>query len=326
VFLTALHIGCGSSTVGEYLLQRLGFHEVVNVDRDEEIMKQMEVRWKNIVAKTGGRDVLMKRKTMEFITMDFTVEHLPDQYTNRFDLVLDKSTLDCTLCSDTATASLLIEVYRTLKKDGGVYIVISFHELDLLLPLLRDLPGTKWTVEHTTMDRQVERIVTTTNQTYDDDNNDNNNLHESFPSPNQRPLNVLIARCTTNQENDEREEDDSCRHTLVFEDVCQHVHAVNDRWFQEQHPLLTEERTKDLQHAFGMSQQPGCDEDGADSSKILSLQEAFYVLFTPTEREHLTFEHFLEDWEAFLEANSNSVTSSTTITYTAAVQFLQQTQ
>ena len=93
---------------------------------------------------------------MEFLTLDFTKESLPEHYNNSFDLVLDKSTLDCTLCSDIATASLLLEVYRTLKEDGGVYIVVSFHELDLLLPLLRDLPGALWDVECTTMERQVE--------------------------------------------------------------------------------------------------------------------------------------------------------------------------
>ena len=334
--LSALHVGCGSSTVGEYLIQELHFDKVVNIDLDDDIMKQMSSRWENIATEkmttsqddeksspssSNNNNNNKKSGVMEFITIDFTKQSLPEQYTNTFDLILDKSTLDCTLCSDTATASLLIEVYRTLSKSSGTYMVISFHELDLLLPLLQDLPGTNWTVEHTTMDRQVECLNT---------NSNNNNIqqYKSLPSSNQKPLNVLIAWCNG-------QDDDNHNHNLNFDDVCQHVHEVNDRWFQEQHPLLTEERLNDLQIAFGMQQQQSDDDavDGDVSSNVLSLEEAFLVLFTQAEREHLTYEHFLEDWEAFInnnEANTDTNSSgsipTTTITYQVAVQFLEQTQ
>ncbi|KAL3927536.1 MAG: hypothetical protein SGARI_005292, partial [Bacillariaceae sp.] len=155
--LHALHVGCGSSTVGEFLVQDLGFAKVVNVDRDENIMTQMQRRWQETVIEHNGKDDNVA-SSMEFLTLDFTKQRLPEQYNDSFHLVLDKSTLDCTLCSDIATASLLLEVYRTLKQDGGVYLVISFHDLELLLPLLQDLPGAEWDVEHTTMARQVEQL------------------------------------------------------------------------------------------------------------------------------------------------------------------------
>jgi ubiquinone/menaquinone biosynthesis C-methylase UbiE len=342
--LSALHVGCGSSTVGEFLVEKLGFDRVVNIDRDDDVMRQMKSRWRNIAAANGEEstssknDNNNKEKTMEFVTIDFTKQNLPEQYDNMFDLIVDKSTLDCTLCSDTATASLLIEVYRTLKKNGGTYIVISFHEPGLLLPLLQDLPGARWTIEHTTMERQVERIApAVANHTAA--NNNNNKIQqqeEPLPVHNQKPLNVLIARCC-NVDDDPKDADKHIQ--LNFEDVCQHVHEVNDRWFQEQHPLLTEERFNDLRTAFGVQQQEQQEQQQSDndddndvdegiSSNVLSLEEAFLVLFTPAEREHLTYEHFLEDWEAFIinDAATNSEIPTASITYQVAVRFLQQTQ
>jgi hypothetical protein len=133
---------------------------------------------------------------MEFFTLDFTRQSLPDPYIDSFDLVLDKSTLDCTLCSDSATASLLLEVYRTLKTNGGVYIVISFHEMELLLPLLQDLPGARWTVEHTTMDRQIEKICTSIGiiQAVTGPNASENEATIISPSEDKKPLNVIIAK------------------------------------------------------------------------------------------------------------------------------------
>mmetsp|Transcript_595 Transcript_595/g.1391 ORF Transcript_595/g.1391 Transcript_595/m.1391 type:complete len:117 (+) Transcript_595:637-987(+) len=42
------------------------------------------------------------------------------------------------------------------------------------------------------------------------------------------------------------------------------------------------------------------DKAGAtETSKFLSLEDAYEVIFTEAEREHLTYEHFLEDWVAF---------------------------
>jgi hypothetical protein len=125
--MQALHVGCESSTVGEFLVQEMGFGKVVNVDRDEETMGQMEERWRDIVAqqKKDGLATLQLSK-MEFVTMDFTKEHLPAKYKNTFDLVLDKGTLDCILCSDIATSSMLLQIYCTLKEAGGVYMVFSF--------------------------------------------------------------------------------------------------------------------------------------------------------------------------------------------------------
>ena len=169
--LRALHIGCGSSTVGEYLIRKLGFSKVVNVDKDIEIMEGMAERWSELKTYSDEKkdaaaqehsdsdekqeeDRLVPPSTvlhanddsdssslleriqrydrMEFWCLDYTSESLPEDYSDSFDLVVDKSTLDCTLCSDcSATASFLTEIYRTLRMDGGVYLVIWVSTLTL---------------------------------------------------------------------------------------------------------------------------------------------------------------------------------------------------
>ena len=83
---------------------------VVNADKDREVLKKMEERWK----KDSNNNKYVDR--LEFCIVDFAEKQFPYE-ANAFDLVLDKSTLDCTLCSDNATASLLVEIYRCLAVD-----------------------------------------------------------------------------------------------------------------------------------------------------------------------------------------------------------------
>lgn len=317
---TAMHIGCGSSTVGEYLVREMGFSKVVNVDRDRETLEGMAERWSEMENKNTDeihnedqgdekkddgekrKPVVLipsdsatpTRKKMEFWCLDYTSEVLPKDYGDSFDLVVDKSTLDCTLCSDcTATAAFLCEIYRTLTPNNGIYLVISFHELDLILPLLRDLPGAHWSVSHTTMERQVENIqanedgrrVRTQITPASLMDSENDSFHGGII--NRKPLNVLIARKMP-----ESNGNDALSSPLVLENIVHHVQEINDRWFQDEQPLLTTERIEDLKASFF-----GTETD----SKRLSLQEAYRVMFTDAEREHLTYEYFLEDWEAFYE-------------------------
>jgi hypothetical protein len=326
--MSALHVGCGSSIVGEFLVREMGFSRVVNVDRDEEIMGQMEERWRDMVAQQpkDGPATLLQLSKMEFVAMDFTKEQLPALYNDSFDLVLDKSTLDCTLCSDIATASMLLQVYRTLKEAGGVYLVISFHERELLLPLLRDLPGAQWTVEHTTMERQVEQLTGSVTAspvaTWVSEHDGSPAKHTSAQ---RKPLNVLV--CRRNVEVTRDKKNDSM-HVLDFDAVCEHIHRVNDRWFQEQQPLLTEQRIEELERAFGS--EGTCDEETSEKKcmKLLSLHQAYHVLFTTAEREHLTFEHFLEDWEAFQQERkkSGSDEDSESVSFETAIDFLKEMQ
>ena len=364
--LRALHIGCGSSTVGEYLIRKLGFSKVVNVDKDVESMEGMAERWSELktysdekkdaaARQHSGNDKRQEEGTlvppstvlhanddldssslleriqrydrMEFWCMDYTSESLPEDYSDSFDLVVDKSTLDCTLCSDcSATASFLTEIYRTLRMDGGVYLVISFHELDLILPLLRDLPGAQWTVTHTTMERQVECLVYNASGRFvacptDTSFSDAESTEEQNP---RKPLNVLIARRYALKENSV---DGFCEPStnLSLESVVQHVQDVNDRWFQDEQPLLTDSRIEDLRKAFSTEKSDQCEE----KSKYLSLENAYEVIFTQAEREHLTYDHFLEDWEAFCEDRGQGVLSGGNgnhVNFDLALNFLKANQ
>ncbi len=358
--LTAMHIGCGSSTVGEYLVQELGFSKVVNVDRDRETLEGMAERWSEMTndeSRNNGeekKDESLERKrsllltpgnfstnndkndnSMEFWCLDYTSQTLPLLYSNSFDLVVDKSTLDCTLCSDcSATAAFLSEIYRTLSSNYGVYLIISFHELDLILPLLRDLPGAKWTVSHTTMERQVECLGLNNNcHAIETPKSvpvelDSENDTESVPS-NRKPLNVLIARkmltCETQILGGEPTPSpySSSPGVLVFEDVVKHVQEVNDRWFQDEQPLLTNERIENLKSAFFGNE---------DHSKQMELEDAYGVMFTDAEREHLTYKHFLEDWEAFCREEEHDkpepleLQNTSMVTYDRALGFLRANQ
>ena len=157
-------------------------------------------------------------------------------------------------------------------------MLISFHEYDLLYPLLSKLPGANFEIKHTTLERQVENISRTTGSIKDPSSS---STTERNISNNSKPLNVFLARKISGGE-------------LDYAEVCTHVHACNDDWFTEYQPLLTRTRTESIQSAF---------------EKPLKLPQAYKALFTEAEREHLTDEHFLEDCQAFLDGKEQIVES-----------------
>jgi hypothetical protein len=103
-----------------------------------------------------------------------------------------------------------------------------------------------------------------------------------------------------------------------------------EQWYRFQNPLLTEARSKELEQAFLSSCHEG-DENGratklhqAQQEPLLDLPSAFVALFTPAEREHLIYEHFLEDWQAFQDKRPEL--PADTMSYETAVAFLQEMQ
>lgn len=313
--LSALHVGSGSSVVGEYMVEALGFDLVVNLDKDEETLEQMKDRWsKRCQNKNENNTELPGTERLVFCPNDFAKEPFPYP-NNRFDLILDKSTLDCTLCSDKAAACLLVQVYRCLKI-GGCYLLISFHEYEFLAPLLKNLPGANWDVQHSTMERQVEDlgIINQLNADHETDTKltqagEGEPAVESNPPEHETPpLNVFILRKQPSPNSEAVEEEDP--HTLDWDAVSSHVHKSNDAWFQQHQPLLTRQRSQALKEAF---------------EHPLVLQPAYLALFTDAEREHLTYEHFLEDWAAYLEQRKEMIPNEQ-ISYDEAILFLQEMQ
>ena len=93
-------------------------------------------------------------------------------------------------------------------------------------------------------------------------------------------------------------------------EVRHHVYTTNDVWFQSTNPMLTRTRHNDLKNAFG--------------DELLDLQTCYTVLFTEAEREHLTFEHFMQDFDAFLETRQNITREC--MSFETAVDFLEEMQ
>jgi hypothetical protein len=149
--------------------------------------------------------------------------------------------------------------------------------------LLTDLPGTDWEVTCQTMARRVERL----------DGSDINGMSCEPTSSHHPPLSVLTARKL------------SIGHSqLDPTDIGDHVRHINDVWFQESRPLLNHQRQEELRTSF---------------VRPLPPQEAYEYLFTETEREDLTYDYFLQDWDAFLKLRH---LKEELITFDIAVDFL----
>ena len=303
-----VHIGCGSSVLGEYLVEHFSqVSQVVNVDNDASILDAMEKRWINQCQDDDDN----KASKMKFVSVDVCRESipLPD---GSVDLVVDKSTLDCLLCSDKGASSLITEVHRLLNPNDGMYLCISFHHVDLLRPLLVDCPGTDWKFSLSVMYRHVEALgvggapQTITNLAEVDMPPE---VHSSAWTskgfqPDQvyhRTVNVLVGRkvgtlSTANTHLDPKA-------------VYEHVNACSDRWYQQHNPMLNPERTHQIRQAF---------------ETALGLPECYSKLFTEEEREHLTYEAFLEDWATFLESNPDQPKEE--MSSETALRFLSEMQ
>eukprot|EP00957_Ditylum_brightwellii_P139055 10598549-Ditylum_brightwellii.AAC.1 len=218
---------------------------------------------------------------MSFIRMDFNEEledndndtkkrekegEFPKLDKRCFDLIVDKSTLDCALCSkDDDAVRLLCMAYRYLKPPplqktlheqsdnnyhihqqnenetyyreglnvrqteeggGGVYAVISFHPPDFLQPLLQNLPGASWNVEHYTVlrdkafskqkSRDLGEIETNTTACNDNINDNENSAAEKNEN------NSFAWSNGSFQPNDEYK-----RTVHVY--LCQRKHALHDQ-------------------------------------------------------------------------------------------------
>jgi SAM-dependent methyltransferase len=109
---TILVLGCGNAGFSSALYDD-GYRFIVNIDISPVVIEQMKKRH-------------VSRPEMVFSVMDVRKLEFPS---NSFDLVVDKSTMDALLCSDSnaflCVAQMTREVQRVLKL-GGHYLCISY--------------------------------------------------------------------------------------------------------------------------------------------------------------------------------------------------------
>ena len=300
-----LHLGSGSSIWSEYLLSsefplshRIA--KIINVDKDAETVSRMQHRWNQQQqhARNNNHKDDTTHSKLDFWCLDWVQERVPlDNQT--LNVILDKSTLDCTLCSDAATAWLLHQVYRLLRV-GGLYCVVSFHALELLVPLITQCPGTHWSSVTThVIPRQVERLDHRNDHNNDEDNDNPSHSvppHDSNDNNTSRTVNVVMARrgCPPHEQQEEEEPE------LDITALYHHAHKVNDDWYQTMHPLLTPQRLSELRQAFTST-------NLSDDEPFLSLElpDCYQVLFTTPEREQYTYDYFLQDWQAFVQSHAS---------------------
>lgn len=105
-----LNLGCGNGEIQERLYEA-GYHNITNNDISQVVIEHLAA--------------MNKYPHMLYQVMDVKSMTYPNE---SFDFVLDKSTIDALLCSDSpslSVAKMTREVYRVLRP-GGVYFVVSY--------------------------------------------------------------------------------------------------------------------------------------------------------------------------------------------------------
>ena len=360
--LNALHVGCGTSTVGESLLclrekdvygNQLQYGHVVNVDIDKDALGVMQHRWRQRELQTQQLDDITLG-VMDWRYLDFKSEEscrlaldplyrsllqsLPNNSNNElggyFDLVLDKSTLDCLLCSETDVVSVfLCEVYRALRiptsrsessldadykhSSGGVYVLVTFHPLEFIQQLLAELPGAHLEIEYEVIKRkadivntidalEVDEVVSGKNQSeFDPDTYlppaSSAWISGSFsPDENYRKtITVFTCRRLLNP----KQEESNQTYTLDRQLVREHIESTCDKWYQTTSPMVTNEREAtlrlDFQNAILSPQR--AESSLKEEEVTLDLKTCYELMFTEEEKQVLPFDYFIEDWEAYCQ-------------------------
>lgn len=377
--LRLLNIGCGSSNVGEKLLLTYSkaYTQVTNVDRDVEIIDFMRQRTvqqqvyssmkpssyltqcpscncKHHTIACSEKDELLdhesesesSNKINKWIELDFSNSDRCKQYIaeKSFDVVLDKSTLDCALCSQDTTSSLLAESYRALRPNGGIFFLITFHSPQLIVPLLKYLYHD---IEYCVVDRMVDDYYCHTRSTLrgsrmktnEESNEENHSIQMRFCSSScreihrekgrQRSSNFFIleksrtatkgTKCdtTTKAANPSIQSAKTvnvfvCRknvnycNSIGLDLLQEHIIRVCNDWYMVENPLVTHVREDALRSSF-REKLSALQDDGSLDGRYLPLEDCYDILFTNNEKSNLPYEYFLEDWNAFVADSSNLV-------------------
>lgn len=359
--LNALHVGCGTSTVGESLLclrekdvhgNQLQYGHVVNVDIDKDALDVMQHRWRQRELRTQKLgDITLG--VIDWRYLDFKSEescrlaldplyhnfmqsspcHSKNELGGYFDLVLDKSTLDCLLCSETDVVSVfLCEVYRALRiptleseysldleckhTSGGVYVLVTFHPLEFIQQLLSELPGAHWDIEYEVIKRKADIVNTIDALEVDEVVPGKNHLEfdpETYLPPvssawisgsfcpdehYRKTITVFTCRRRINPKKEEAKQ----TYTLDRQLVREHIEATCDKWYQTTSPMVTNEREAILREDFEkayLSQQQA--DSKVREEVALDLKTCYELMFTKEEKQVLPYDYFIEDWEAFCQ-------------------------
>mmetsp|Transcript_12784 Transcript_12784/g.46771 ORF Transcript_12784/g.46771 Transcript_12784/m.46771 type:complete len:325 (-) Transcript_12784:1481-2455(-) len=123
-FARVLNVGCGTSDLSYFLAQK-GWQNILSVDCSADCIAAMQAKYAALAPQLAWRTVDMARCAAEL-----PVDH-------SFGLIVDKGTLDCMLCAGVDdVVRMFIHVHRLLEV-GGVYLVVSYHPRDYLMPLMQ---------------------------------------------------------------------------------------------------------------------------------------------------------------------------------------------
>ena len=327
ISLSVFHVGCGTSDVGSSLVKRYPdfYKYVLNVDNDAEFILEMQ-----------EKEIESNEMKSEYLQLDLDDEsmcekELSKRSKNGFDLVIDKSTLDCMLCAESTACGLLTQIYNNLKWDGtGVYFLITYHSRELILSLLNQNNIMKWkSIDCIRLNRSTENLKK------DCCKNDigngqllkffSNKVQEEVPnrkcwlengmfepcSNYAQTVNVFICRKDKILQIDDNYIDVANFLTKEKVKIC--VEKALNEWYQQDNPMMTPMRATELRYKFRKKL------DVLNLSK-LSLSDAYLIMFTDSEKEHLPYEYFLEDWTAYAGSNKNEMDVEEAIKFVEEMQ------
>ena len=260
--LRVLVLGCGTSTLSKEVADS-GYKEVVSVDNDEGCIDHM------------SRIYCNESSRMKWYTYDL-VEHvghpsmMDSHMSESFDIIIDKGTLDAILVEG-AVCNMLSDVHRFMKP-GGVYILCSINEEDMLHSLLSSSAlGLEVSMYYSA---SGEMCCLSENKM---------NRYNLKTNPSSKAQGV-VAVC--------RKPEESGGVLVDIDALALQEQEAMNYYFQDEVPLLTAEFEASLRERFeAASKRLG--------TQCLPSDVAYIVMFSEIERSAYTCDLFQEDLKRF---------------------------
>jgi len=235
-----------------------------------------------------------------------------------YDLIVDKGTLDCALTQESeeegeeevyhdSVTHLLCHVHAALRPppskpcdqssatghycnyQGGVYVCISLHPKDFLLPLLQNLPKVDWYVEYHSLDDGIN------------ESHNNKNYNHKATAPSVFICRKVCYRCNMLWT---QREGIATRTVLDFQQVQSYVTQFIHQYFTQIHPTITCEREDMIRESF--HHYDSCHPNDLRHQSMNPTMEGrvpvdigYTFLLTDEERECILLDEFINLWTKY---------------------------
>jgi 2-polyprenyl-3-methyl-5-hydroxy-6-metoxy-1,4-benzoquinol methylase len=270
--LNVLVIGCGTSSLS-FDMASDDFHHIASCDNDLECVKHMKSLINSSLHNSSASGNDLQFYHYDIVEKTGEDSEVFQSLSDHFDIIIDKGTLDAILVEG-SISEMLIEILRLLNQNG-LYIICSFHSLELLKSIL--------SIDVLQLQCQFISISSSKTNSYRKYNQNNS----KFGIIDENDQYTLVF-CT------------KISHTVIPLESLQYQETmILNHYYQIQNPFLNENDKNLIQNNFYKRFEMNKQHMIINNEPYLSYHDAYECFITESEQMIYTYDLFLDDIHDF---------------------------